>query len=158
MQTIEFREFEAPVQDEIFPWLAELNQLIFGFNETAAHLAQYFKSRAQVYICIAFVDGKPVAFKAGTDEGEGLFESWRGGVLSSVRRQGIASELMRLQHQWCANRGFKRIRTVTNSDNSSMLILNLRSGFEIMGIFTNRAKRLKVLLEKRLSRGEVEQS
>ena len=53
-----------------------------------------------------------------------------------------------MQHVWCQEKGFQVIKTTTSSDNVPMLIVNLQSGFEIVGSFVNRHKRLKILQEK----------
>ena len=39
-----------------------------------------------------------------------LFESWVGGVLPKARKQGIASQLARLQEAWCRANGFQFIQ------------------------------------------------
>ena len=148
METIEYVCSQGEPEDHLLGWLAQLNQAIFKMDESPDQLASYLETRSRVLICFALVDGEPIGFKAGTDEGGGLFESWRGGILNSYRRRGIATELIRLQHAWCLENGFSRIRTVTNQENTPMLILNLRSGFRIMGTFLNQQNRLKVLLEK----------
>ena len=57
---------------------------------------------------------------------------------------------MARQHAWCRAHGFRVVKTTTNGDNRPMLILNLKSGFEIVGRFVNRGKSLKVLQEKAL--------
>ena len=93
-----------------------------------------------------------MGFKIGFEQSPGVFESCRGGVIETARRQGIAMELMRVQHQWCAENGYKVIQTTTNGDNQSMLILNLRSGFEVVGSFLNARRRVKILQEKWLDR------
>ena len=150
MTSIEYQCLEGVPTGDILEWLTDINQKIFGFNEKPEHLTSLFQSRQNVLVCLAFQGGRPVGFKVGFQDDRRSFESWRGGVLDEARRQGIAWELMRLQHNWCAEKGFRVIKTVTNSDNTAMLILNLRSGFEIVGSFVNRRRRLKILQEKYL--------
>lgn len=148
MASIEIRCFEGLPDDSALDQLVEINQVIFGFNETSEQLGTLLRERQDSLLILAFHEGRPVAFKVGFREEPGCFESWRGGVLETVRRTGIARELMRVQHDWCVQRNFRVIKTITNSDNTGMLILNLRSGFEITGTFVNRRKRLKVLQQK----------
>ena len=151
MSAIQYHQFEGQPNQQALEWLVQINQHIFGFNETADGLSSLFAKHPAVLICIACQDNKPVGFKAGFEDQPYSFESWRGGVLPAARRQGIALELMRLQHHWCQNNGFRVIKTTTNSTNSAMLILNLMSGFEIVGCFVNHRKILKVLQEKRIT-------
>ena len=148
MSAIDFKCFEGQPRGEVLEGLAEINEAIFGFGETAAVLAGLFEDKKQVLICMAYQDGNPVGYKFGYQVGPMCFESDRGGVLESARRQGIAQTLMEMQHDWCRAHDFKVVKTITNSDNRSMLILNLKAGFEIVGTFVNRNKRLKVVQEK----------
>jgi predicted GNAT superfamily acetyltransferase len=152
MMSIEYRCFEGAPTGETLEWLVNINQEVFGFNERAEHLAHLFQNSQHVLVCMAFQEEEPVGFKVGFQEHQHpyYFESWRGGVLEKARRQGIAMELMRLQHSWCKEKRFKVIKTTTNSNNVPMLITNLRSGFEIVGTFLHRQTKLKVLQEKRL--------
>ena len=96
----------------------------------------------------------PVGFKLGFHERTHDFESWRGGVLETERRQGIGEELLRRQHAWVQEQGFRIITTTTDNKNVPMLILNLRNGFEIVGSFMDRGEHLKVLLHKGLDQAE----
>ncbi len=136
------------MEPEVIRWVAAINQEIFGFNETVEGLTKFFQEHPRSLVCMAFQDGQPVGFKLGYEDGPSSFDSWRGGVLPSARRRGIAVELMRLQHRWCEDNGLRVIKTTTSSDNAPMLILNLRHGFQIVGSFVNRNKRLKILQEK----------
>ncbi len=145
---IAYRTFEAPLHPEVMGWMVSVNEVLFPFGESVESLTKLFLERSKPLVCIAFKEGEPVGFKAGFQDDSGAFESWRGGVLNSARRHGIAAHLMHIQHEWCQRNGFTLVKTVTNSDNSPMLILNLKSGFNIVGCFMNRNKRLKILQEK----------
>ncbi len=154
MAGIEYRCFAGQPGAEVLDWLTDINQELFAFGETAEHLSALFRNHQKVLICMAFESGRPVGFKVGFEDAPRSFESWRGGVVDTARRRGIAMELMRLQHSWCEENGFQVIKTTTNSSNVPMLILNLRNGFQIVGSFVNRRKLLKVLQEKWLLPGE----
>ena len=64
--------------------------------------------------------------------------------------QPTEQTLIKMQHQWCIENNFRRIKTTKNSHNIPMLILTLHNGFEITGTFLHRHKHLKVLMEKSL--------
>ncbi len=87
----------------------------------------------------------PVGFKIGYAETSKRYYSWLGGVAASYRRQGIAAELLRRQHQWVRQRGYSSIQTATTEDNAAMLALNLSMGFRVIGTY-NRGKGLRVML------------
>ena len=148
MPSVEYKCFSGQPSKEVLAWVTHINQEIFQFHETAERLSELFSSKQKVVILLAFEQGEPVGFKIGFEAEPWCLESWRGGVLPLSRRQGIATKLMEMQHQWCVENQMKTIKTVTNSDNTAMLILNLRHGFEIVGSYVNRRKRLKILQEK----------
>ena len=79
-----------------------------------------------------------------------VFESWRGGVTKEFRGQGIATHLMKLQHQWCKNKNFRKIITVTNTNNTAMMLLNSKHGFEVIQHTTNHRNIQKVHFQKDL--------
>ncbi len=56
---------------------------------------------------------------------------------------------MRQQHDWCRTQGYKTIQTKTYNQWRSMLLLNIRSGFTIVGTEPGRYG-LKIVLEKSL--------
>ena len=153
MSSIEYHCLEGHPSAEVIAWIAQVNQELFAFDETEETLNGFFRDHRKILVCMASRDGQPVGFKVGFEESPFSFESWRGGVVETARRQGIAMELMRLQHSWCQDNGYKVIKTTTNSDNMPMLTLNQQSGFEVVGSVVNRRKRLKLLQEKWLVSG-----
>lgn len=91
-----------------------------------------------------------VGYKIGYQDRKSRFYSWLGGVYPEYRGQGIASELMLKQHEWCKQHGYAVVRTQTKNKWRSMLILNLRHGFNIVGTYTDEKGEPKITLEKRL--------
>ncbi|WP_077920047.1 GNAT family N-acetyltransferase [Spirosoma sp. 209] len=90
-----------------------------------------------------------VGCKLGYERKPGHFYSWLGCVDPTRRGQGIASELMRRQHDWCRDQGYHTIRTQTYNQWREMLILNLRFGFAITGTLQG-PHGLTIVLEKSL--------
>ena len=82
--------------------------------------------------------GRLLGFKLGYRRGGTLFYSWLGGVHPEVRRRGIAQRLMRAQHDWARAQGYASIETRTRANNNPMIILNLQSGFRIVGFEVDR--------------------
>ena len=140
----------GPLSDAVLAELATVNQALFGFGETAEHLGQFLGQQRRVHLVLVRHGGEPVAFKVGFQSEPGTFSSWRGGVLPSARRQGVARRMLEVQHAWCREERFAFVQTQTSADNQPMLILNLQSGFRIVGTRINRAGVLKVELEARL--------
>jgi ribosomal protein S18 acetylase RimI-like enzyme len=88
-------------------------------------------------LCHAAFDGaRPVGFKLGYRRGEHLFYSWLGGVLPEARGLGVARQLMTHQHRDLAAAGYRQVATRTRAGNNAMIVLNLRSEFQICGYET----------------------
>ena len=148
MTAIHYQLYEGPPGEEVLAWVVQVNEEIFGFGESAEAIAEKLAGQKQILICLAFRDDAVVGFKAGFKERYDYFKSWRGGVLPSARRQGIAAELMKRQHAWAAEQGFRIITTNTENNNVPMQMLNLHHGFKVVGTFLDRSKHLKVILQK----------
>ena len=97
-----------------------------------------------------FDNGSLAGFKLGYRRGATLFYSWLGGVHPDARRQGVAAELMRRQHEWAQSQGYTEIETQTRAANNAMIILNLRSGFRVRGFGLDSIGREVVIQRKRL--------
>ena len=78
-------------------------------------------------------DGALLGFKLGYARSGGVFYSWIGGIHPSIRRQGVGRQLMQRQHDWARDRGYAFVETRTRAVNNAMIILNLQSGFQIVG-------------------------
>ncbi|TAE32267.1 MAG: GNAT family N-acetyltransferase [Cytophagales bacterium] len=131
--------------------LAHLIATIFDDQtpEQAITELHYQQDRTPLLIGLAYDGEKLVGYKIGYERQPGQFYSWLGGVLPDYRGHGIASVLMKQQHDWCRTENYQTIRTQTYNRWRSMLILNLRHGFDIVG--TVQGKRgLMIVLEKKL--------
>ena len=104
----------------------------------------------KLLINLALNEEKIVGFKIGYRIATKTFYSWVGGVDAQFRGRGIAAELMRRQHEWCAANGFEIIRTKTMNRFKSMLILNLKNGFDITEVYRDARAQIKIILEKDL--------
>ena len=99
---------------------------------------------------VALEGEQVVGFKLGYSDRPGRFYSWLGGVAPEHQRRGIATELMRRQHARCREVGYARVRTHTVNERKPMLILNIQSGFDIIGVTASAGKALRIVLERRL--------
>lgn len=138
------------VESNWYKGLCQLHGSIFdsgGSGSIQGELAV----RPKFLILVASHGGRVVGFKIGYQDRKWRFYSWLGGVDPDYRKQGIASELMRRQHEWCKEQGYEVIRTQTKNKWRSMLILNLRHGMDIVGTYTDERGEPKIILEKRLS-------
>ncbi|MET4106954.1 GNAT family N-acetyltransferase [Hymenobacter sp. UYP22] len=126
-----------------------------ALETTAAELADdvlYQQQRQPVQVWLAYEDDQLVGCKLGYERKPGHYYSWLGGVHPGFRGRGIAAELMRQQHAWCAAQGYHRVRTHTYNRWRAMLLLNLRHGFDIIGTVQS-SRGLTIVLEKELTAG-----
>ncbi|WP_332651527.1 GNAT family N-acetyltransferase [Lysinibacillus sp. 54212] len=99
---------------------------------------------------LAMEDSKVVGFKFGYEHEDGVFYSWLGGVHPAYQQRGIANRLMDAQHTWCKAQGYTRVRTYGRNEKKAMLIVNLKSGFDIVRTFRDDKGRHKIVFEKEL--------
>ena len=61
---------------------------------------------------------------------------------------GVASELIEKQHNYLIEKGYNIVQTKTMNKWRSMLILNIKSGFDVIDTYTDENGRHKIILEK----------
>jgi GNAT superfamily N-acetyltransferase len=89
-----------------------------------------YRERMLVY---ATVEERVVGFKLGFAERDGAFYSWLGAVAADWEGRGLGRRLLTAQHEYLQAARYRLVRTRTRGDLRRMLVLNLRSGFEIVG-------------------------
>ena len=82
----------------------------------------------------ATCEGQLVGFKIGFAMKLDHYYSWLGGVHPDYQRNKIATELMRLQHMWLRDEGYRTVETSAQQNNHAMGKLNLDSGFQVVGL------------------------
>ncbi len=109
----------------------------------------YQQARTPLVIQLAIDNGYVAGCKLGYEQSPDTFYSWLGCVDPAYQKQGIGAELMRQQHNWCLQNGYRTVQTRTYNQWRAMLVLNIRAGFDIVG--TVQGKRgLTIVLEKQL--------
>lgn len=147
---MEYKAFTSvETQVDSYKSMCSLHSTIFPSQDPVS-IAEELSSRSKFLILVAFNDARVVGYKIGYQDRKTRFYSWLGGVHSDYRGQGIASELMIRQHEWCKSQGYSVVRTQTKNKWRSMLILNLRHGFDVVGAYTDEHGEPKIILEKRL--------
>jgi GNAT superfamily N-acetyltransferase len=148
MSSIEYLEFSDQIPFKITDQITALHVSIFKKPFENFEQSLFPKKR---YLCLVALCGdKVVGYKIGYQRKLGHYFSWIGAVQPEFRRRGIASHLMKLQHHWCTEHGFKSIRTITKQHWLEMLLLNLKNGYKIIRLFRSREDYPKIVLEKEL--------
>lgn len=138
-----------PVEEPYHSGLYRLHDSIF-VGQDSSSIAVELAKKSSFLVLLAVDAGEVVGYTIGYEDRTGRFYSWLGGVDPRHRGRGIASELMRIQHAWCHEHGYKTIRTHSKNEWRDMLILNLRHGFDVIGTYTDGKGQPKIILEKRL--------
>jgi predicted GNAT superfamily acetyltransferase len=125
----------------------KIHELIFG---EAKDIFAKLETKSAVVINIALVNSEIVGYKVGYELDKDKFYSWLGGVNPTYRGFGIASNLMEAQHQVLREKGYKVVQTKTMNSWRNMLILNIKSGFDIVHTYTDKRDEIKIVLEKGL--------
>ena len=119
------------------------------FDVSVLDLQWRLSSMPDASVFCAVSAGHLVGFKAGYAMSQLRYYSWLGGVHPSLRRQGVASKLMALQHAWLVERGYCVVETAANQENRPMAQANLKHGFSVCGI-RHEPQRVQVLFSKPL--------
>jgi GNAT superfamily N-acetyltransferase len=131
------------IDEQKLAWLSEL--MTDAFGEWLPEEFQKKIAGRQIFGLVALVADEPIGFKLGYRVDDKVFYSWLGGVKSSYRRLGLATELLKEQHKRCLEKGFSLIRMKSKNQFREMIVLALRHGFDITGLDGE-----KIILEKKL--------
>jgi len=109
---VEYVPFRSLLIDEpYYSGLCRIHDSIFVGQDSSAITVELEKK--PTYLILLAIDaGEVVGYKIGYEDRTGRFYSWLGGVHPQFRGQGIASELMRKQHEWCRDHKYKVIRYI----------------------------------------------
>lgn len=143
---LEYFVLESFPADEIMDGIINLYISIFGSEVDLKKM----KNNPKLLFNLALDGKKVVGFKIGYELDESKFYSWLGGVDINYRKHGIASELMQQQHQYLKNHGYKIVQTKTMNKWRSMLILNIKNGFDVIDTYIDNKGLHKIILEKNL--------
>jgi GNAT superfamily N-acetyltransferase len=144
---IRYERWQGEVADAAEPLLALCRSVFPDFSEP--YLLDRLPRLNDPMLWLAVDDGGWKGFKLGYRRGGALFYSWLGGVAPELRGQGVASELMRLQHADAAAAGYRFVETRTRAANNLMILLNLRHGFHVAGFETD-AHAIGVVIQRRV--------
>ncbi|GKW46446.1 GNAT family N-acetyltransferase [Planococcus sp. NCCP-2050] len=145
---ITYKSVDGELNDPVLlEGILRLHHSIFG---ESALLEEQMKEKMKLRIEIALQENEVLGYKMGYELKKETFYSWLGGVDSRWRGKGIASELMDRQHHYARASSYKTIETRTKNKWRNMLLLNIKNGFDIVGIYATADRDVKIILEKKL--------
>lgn len=141
MEILQFSE----VPSKVLEGIQHVHKAVF---EGQSLKAEKLEGKHNLLAFVAVVDGVVAGFKIGYEVEDGVFYSWLGGVNPAFQKRGIAKTLMEAQHEALKKRGYKIIRTYSRNERRAMLLLNIKSGFNVIKTFIDDKGRHKIVLEK----------
>jgi GNAT superfamily N-acetyltransferase len=148
--SIEYLRFEAEVPRADLSAVWALHQAVFESGVTDSEFRDRVGAMPGLISLIARRGAETVGFKIGYRRSNEEFYSWLGCVAPDARGAGIATELMRRQHERARELGYQWVVTETKNRWRGMLILNLRHGFDVVGTYVNRRGETVIMLAKTL--------
>lgn len=145
-----YQTIQGIPEQTVLDQLLEVYQLLFEDAKPDFFLLRVH-SKQDLIVNLCFENTQLVGFKLGYQYNETTFYSWVGGVLPSFRKQGIAQNLMQLQHEAAKHQSYQKVRTKSMNKFKPMMILNLKNGFDIVSVYTNDSKQTKIIFEKELT-------
>ncbi|MCP2036424.1 GNAT superfamily N-acetyltransferase [Planomicrobium sp. HSC-17F08] len=142
-----YTDVDSAIEDGTVNGIIDLHESIFGCSED---LAGRIKEKKGLRIDVARQGKRIIGYKIGYALNREQFYSWLGGVDKAFRTNGIASRLMEEQHQYAKNSGFRAVQTKTKNKWRSMLLLNIKNGFDVIGTYADQDGETKIILEKSL--------
>jgi len=133
-----------------YDWFKQLQEIHAHVFDGANLPLEKLESKEGLVCLLAIENEDIIGFKIGYTHPDGIFYSWLGGVHEKKRGQGIASQLMRRQHEHLQALGFKKVRTYGRNERRAMLITNLKHGFDIVSTFVDKKDQHKIVFEKTL--------
>ncbi|MBM7706334.1 GNAT superfamily N-acetyltransferase [Chryseomicrobium aureum] len=137
--------FEKLPHKRYLKGIVTLHEAIFGDGE---NMLKKLAELKQVVIQIVVLDEDVIAYKIGYPFDDQTFYSWVGGVNPKHRNKGLAQQLMNKQHIYLKKKGYKVVQTKTMNKWRSMLLLNIKNGFDIVSTSIDDNNRHKILLQK----------
>jgi GNAT superfamily N-acetyltransferase len=150
MKNFEIQHF-AELSETLLDYLLELETNVFEKPLTGDDFVSELKGKKNLLVLVAFQDSRPCAYKIGFEYSSNTFFSWSGGVKPDCRKHGLASALIAKQHQIAKELGYSYVRTHTKNKYRDMLILNIRLGFDVTGVYKSLQEiHQGIILEKAL--------
>ena len=145
--SIEYLCLEGRIPGNRLRALLNLHKQIFGSSISPHDFRRRLARKRSLMCMLALSGGKLIGYKIGYERNT---DEWLGGVTKKYRRTGIATELMKRQHDLARRLGYKRVMTESGNEWREMIILNLESGFDIVGTCTDKDGHLRVIMAKSL--------
>ncbi|MEK4084851.1 hypothetical protein SAMN04487786_2141 [Paenisporosarcina quisquiliarum] len=144
---IDYLIFDSLPNRLLLDRIVELHTDIFG---TSDDLTNKMANKPGLLVIAAMSGAKVIGYKIGYAIDDAKFYSWLGGVATNFREFGIGSTIMEKQHNYLREKGYSLVQTKTMNRWRSMLVLNIKNGFDVIETYTDEKGLHKIILEKSL--------
>lgn len=133
---------QSPFSDKFVSDFIALTRRLFpeGTDDWIGGVEWRLKNMPDVTVFAAYSEDDLIAYKGGYATAHDRYYSWLGGVDEPHRKQGIATSLMKEQHQWLKTSRFKSLENHVAQNNANMVQLNQKYDFSITGLFLKNEK------------------
>jgi len=139
------------LNDDILKDIISLESKVFPKALSDEKIRRELSTKHSISILIAYNENEPVAYKVGFERSKRIYYSWIGVVDPKYRGRGIAKKLMEQQHQLAKELEYGIVCTQTDNSFKPMIILNLKSEFEIKGAIQSTGDDyITIIMEKNL--------
>lgn len=150
MSSIEIKTFNE-CSPELIEDISELEKRVFPEPISKEEMSRTLQSKFNLITLMAYDGARPCAYKIGYEQSPKRFYSWIGGVHPDYRRQGLATSLIQRQVELVRQKEYEFLVTHTQNRFREMLILNLKNGFDVVGVKKNSdSDELTIILERSL--------
>jgi len=144
-----FKYVSGVPDDHQIKSLLALYEDIFEDADTSFFVDR-LKKQPNLFSILVYSSDKLIGFKIGYSQSDTIFYSWIGGINKTHRNQGIGKKMMDMQENQARLSGYKTLKTKSMNRFKSMMILNLKNGFNITKTYTNTKGQTKIVFEKTL--------
>jgi GNAT superfamily N-acetyltransferase len=113
---------------------ADLYSQIFTPPQDEPYFERRFQGRTNVSMMVAEVDDKPVGIASGYELRPATYFCWFCGVLTDVRRMGVATQLIQAQQAFAKDNGYQMVRFECQNQHRPVLHLAISEGYDLVGI------------------------
>lgn len=114
--------------------VAHLYNMIFRPERDEAWIRNRLRGRHNILVMVARIGNDAVGFYVGFELKPGTHFTWLVGVVSDLRRTGIATQLMHSAEDWCRTEGYHRQRFECDNRIRPFLIFGIANAYDIVGI------------------------
>lgn len=114
--------------------ITHLYNQVFRPETTEEEIRRRLHGRAKPLVMVARIGKEAVGFYVGMELRPGAHFAWVCGVVSEMRRTGIATQLMNSAEEWCKTEGYRYLRFECDNRTRAFMSFGIANDYDIVGI------------------------